>query len=149
MSSTNNAHCTSTPAWRRPRSQSIARALGSAADEHSVTSTKSMTGHLLGCTVALETFATVMALRDRISPATIILANPEPYLGIQSPRTPRAICQSGPLSALTTRSVRRAQCGVVRYHDNMNELLRPAAPRQRQTASPTLYSGCRIGSLCF
>ena len=47
-----------------------------------MTSTKSMTGHLLGGAGALETIATVLALHDRMVPPTINLNDPEPDLGI-------------------------------------------------------------------
>ena len=77
-----NAHGTSTPQGDVTEARSIRTALDSAADEAIVTSTKSMTGHLLGGAGALETFATVMALRDRIVPPTINLDNEEPDLGI-------------------------------------------------------------------
>ena len=95
-----NAHGTSTPQGDVTEARSIARALGSAADDAFVTSTKSMTGHLLGGTGALETFATVMALRDRISPPTINLENPEPDLGIQIAANTARELSSGPLAAL-------------------------------------------------
>ena len=95
-----NAHGTSTLQGDVTEARSIARALGSAADDAFVTSTKSMTGHLLGGTGALETFATVMALRDRISPPTINLENPEPDLGIQIAANTARELSSGPLAAL-------------------------------------------------
>jgi len=95
-----NAHGTSTPQGDVTEARSIARALGSAADDAFVTSTKSMTGHLLGGAGALETFATVMALRDRISPPTINLENPEPDLGIQIAANTARELSSGPLAAL-------------------------------------------------
>jgi 3-oxoacyl-[acyl-carrier-protein] synthase II len=47
-----------------------------------VTATKSMTGHLLGGAGALESLATLLALRYRKVPPTINLDNPEPDLGI-------------------------------------------------------------------
>lgn len=77
-----NAHGTSTPQGDLTEANSIARALGSAVDECIVTSTKSMTGHLLGAAGALETFATVMALRTRTVPPTINIENIEPDLPI-------------------------------------------------------------------
>lgn len=66
-----NAHGTSTPQGDITEAHSIAKALGEAVDRVVVTSTKSMTGHLLGAAGALETFATVMALRTRQVPPTI------------------------------------------------------------------------------
>ncbi len=77
-----NAHGTSTPQGDVTEANSIATALGSAVDGVVVTSTKSMTGHLLGGAGALETFATVMALKDRTVPPTINIENLEPGLPI-------------------------------------------------------------------
>lgn len=77
-----NAHGTSTPQGDMTEAGSIRIALGSAADDCVVTSTKSMTGHLLGGAGALETMATVLALRDRRVPPTINLHDPEPDLPI-------------------------------------------------------------------
>ncbi|MFT4218053.1 MAG: beta-ketoacyl-[acyl-carrier-protein] synthase family protein [Micropruina sp.] len=77
-----NAHGTSTPQGDVTEAGSIRHALGDAVDQCVVTSTKSMTGHLLGGAGALETLATVLALRERMIPPTINLDNPEPDLGI-------------------------------------------------------------------
>ena len=77
-----NAHGTSTPQGDLTEAGSIRHGLGNAVDGCVVTSTKSMTGHLLGAAGALETLATVMALHDRLIPPTINLDNPEPDLGI-------------------------------------------------------------------
>ena len=77
-----NAHGTSTPQGDLTEAGSIRHGLGSAVDGCVVTSTKSMTGHLLGGAGALETVASVLALRDRMVPPTINLENPEPDLGI-------------------------------------------------------------------
>ncbi|MBU4588969.1 MAG: beta-ketoacyl-ACP synthase II, partial [Actinobacteria bacterium] len=68
-----NAHGTSTPQGDLTEAGSIRNALGAATDQVVVTSTKSMTGHLLGGAGALETIATVMALHDRLVPPTINL----------------------------------------------------------------------------
>lgn len=78
-----NAHGTSTPQGDVTEATSIARALGEAAKRVLVTSTKSMTGHLLGAAGSLETFATVMALHDRVVPPTINIENIEPDLPVQ------------------------------------------------------------------
>ena len=77
-----NAHGTSTQQGDVTEAGSIRTGLGAAADECVVTSTKSMTGHLLGGAGALETIATVLALRDRMVPPTINLDDPEPGLEI-------------------------------------------------------------------
>lgn len=77
-----NAHGTSTPQGDLTEAASIRRALGDAADDVIVTSTKSMTGHLLGGAGAVELIASVMALRDRVSPPTINLTDPEEDLPI-------------------------------------------------------------------
>lgn len=77
-----NAHGTSTPQGDVTEAGSIRTALGDDTDHVVVTSTKSMTGHLLGGAGALETIATVLALHDRVVPPTINLDDPEPDLGI-------------------------------------------------------------------
>jgi 3-oxoacyl-[acyl-carrier-protein] synthase II len=72
-----NAHATSTPQGDLAEAGAIKSALGEAAGSVLVTSTKSMTGHLLGAAGALESVATVLALRDRRVAPTINLDDPE------------------------------------------------------------------------
>ncbi|MFN8192020.1 MAG: beta-ketoacyl-ACP synthase II [Nocardioidaceae bacterium] len=73
-----NAHATSTPQGDLAEALAIRTALGEeAAGRVVVTSTKSMTGHLLGAAGALESVATILALRDRTVPPTINLEDPE------------------------------------------------------------------------
>lgn len=72
-----NAHATSTPQGDVAEAGAIRNALGAAADGVIVTSTKSMTGHLLGAAGALESVATVLALHHRVVPPTINLDDPE------------------------------------------------------------------------
>ncbi|NYG55583.1 beta-ketoacyl-[acyl-carrier-protein] synthase family protein [Nocardioides perillae] len=73
-----NAHATSTPQGDVAEALAIRQALGDdAAAGAVVTSTKSMTGHLLGAAGALESVATVLALHHRTVPATINLEDPE------------------------------------------------------------------------
>jgi 3-oxoacyl-[acyl-carrier-protein] synthase II len=72
-----NAHATSTPQGDLAEAQAIRQALGDASQGLVVTSTKSMTGHLLGAAGALESVATVLALRDRVIAPTINLEDPE------------------------------------------------------------------------
>ena len=73
-----NAHATSTPLGDLAEAGAIRNALGDKAAENAIlTSTKSMTGHLLGAAGALESLAVVMALRDRVVPPTINLDDPE------------------------------------------------------------------------
>ena len=72
-----NAHATSTPQGDVAEALAIRSALGEAAQGVVVTSTKSMTGHLLGAAGALESVATILALRDRKVPRTLNLDDPE------------------------------------------------------------------------
>lgn len=95
-----NAHGTSTPQGDITEAKSIGTALGETADQAVVTSTKSMTGHLLGAAGALETFATVLALRERRVPPTINLEHPEPDLGIDIAANAARELPAGPLAAL-------------------------------------------------
>lgn len=71
-----NAHATSTPQGDVAEALAIRNALGSTTSAV-VTSTKSMTGHLLGAAGALESIATVLALHHRTVPGTINLDDPE------------------------------------------------------------------------
>jgi len=65
-----NAHATSTPAGDIAESVAIRTALGEATGTVAVSATKSQTGHLLGAAGAVEAIFTVLALRDRLAPAT-------------------------------------------------------------------------------
>ena len=73
-----NAHGTSTPLGDRLETIAIKRALGEHARKVAVSSTKSMTGHLLGGAGGLEAGITVLALRDQVLPPTINLEHPDP-----------------------------------------------------------------------
>ena len=72
-----NAHGTSTPIGDMLETMAIKRTFG-ADTKIPVSSTKSMTGHLLGGAGGLEAGITILALRDQILPPTINLANPDP-----------------------------------------------------------------------
>ena len=72
-----NAHGTSTPMNDRCETLAIRKAFGAHADKLMVSSTKSMTGHLLGAAGAVEAIFTALALRDGYVPATIGYQTPD------------------------------------------------------------------------
>ncbi len=73
-----NAHGTSTEVGDKAETMAIKRAFGEHAYRVAVSSTKSMTGHLLGGAGGLEAGITVLAIRDQVAPPTINLENPDP-----------------------------------------------------------------------
>ena len=73
-----NAHGTSTPANDSNETAAIKSALGSRAKDIPVSSTKSMTGHLLGGSGGIEAVACVLALGNGVVPPTINYNNPDP-----------------------------------------------------------------------
>jgi 3-oxoacyl-[acyl-carrier-protein] synthase II len=73
-----NAHGTSTPVGDKCETQAIKKVFGDHAKKLAVSSTKSMTGHLLGAAGAVETAACALAIRDNIVPPTINYENPDP-----------------------------------------------------------------------
>ena len=94
-----NAHATSTPQGDIAEGLMLHATLGSHVSQVVVTSTKSMTGHLLGGAGALEAIATVLALHHRVSPPTINLDDKDPQVELDIATTARAL-PAGDIAAL-------------------------------------------------
>jgi 3-oxoacyl-[acyl-carrier-protein] synthase II len=94
-----NAHGTSTPLGDVAECTAVKRAFGDYAHKLAVSSTKSMTGHLLGAAGGIEAVFTVLAIRDQIAPPTANLANIDPQCDLDFvPLTARKMKIAGAMS---------------------------------------------------
>jgi 3-oxoacyl-[acyl-carrier-protein] synthase II len=73
-----NAHGTSTPAGDKGETQATKAAFGEHAKKVAISSTKSMTGHLLGAAGGIEAIFTALSIRDQVAPPTINIFTPDP-----------------------------------------------------------------------
>ncbi|HEX6924976.1 MAG TPA: beta-ketoacyl-ACP synthase II [Longimicrobiaceae bacterium] len=94
-----NAHGTSTPLGDVAETRAIRAVFGDHADRLMVSSTKSMLGHALGATSAIEAGLTVFALRESVVPPTINLTHPDPecdldYVPLEARHAPIRVAMS-------------------------------------------------------
>ncbi|MCK8516497.1 beta-ketoacyl-ACP synthase II [Methylonatrum kenyense] len=73
-----NAHGTSTPVGDKAETMAVKNLFGDAAYKVPVSSTKSMTGHLLGAAGGVEAVFSLLAIRDQVAPPTINITDPDP-----------------------------------------------------------------------
>ena len=96
-----NAHATSTPVGDVAEANAIVRAFGeNVAAGIPVSGTKSMTGHLLGAAGALEALLSILAIRDRLAPATINIDELDPAIPLDVVRGEHRTLPDGDLAVM-------------------------------------------------
>jgi 3-oxoacyl-[acyl-carrier-protein] synthase II len=138
-----NAHATSTPVGDVAEANAIVRAFGEdVAAGIPVSGTKSMTGHLLGAAGALEALLSILAIRDRLAPATINIDELDPAIPLDVVRGEHRTLPDGDIAVMDNSFGFGGHNVALGVHQRLTPVL--GAGRRRRSSAPVV--GARRGA---